>query len=201
MAATLYLGFEGVLHPQHVTFREGQPPRMRTLDHVFFENNPLLEHVIGVRPLTCVILHSWWVYFVGYQAAVKQLPPAVQARVIGATSPGNRCLRRRPKTVGSRRQWLEHDLRRRRPTNPVLLDCDSTQITPMLTDRAVIVDGCSGLASAGSCEALIALLAGDDEGDRLQSIVPINGSSSTASCLGLQRGRQLQSRGYGHECL
>lgn len=191
MAATLYLGFEGVLHPQHVTFREGQPPRMRTLDHVFFENNPLLEHVIRVRPLTCVILHSWWVYFVGYQAAVKQLPPAVQARVIGATSPGNRCLRRRLKTVGSRRQWLELDLLRRRPLNPVLVDCDFTQITPLLMDRAVIVDGCNGLASAGSSEALIALLAADDEGDRWQHFLPVNGSPSTASCLGLQRCRRL----------
>ncbi len=155
---TLYLGFEGVLHPAEVSFREGLPPRMRTPGHTLFENNALLEHVINARPETCIILHTWWVRFVGYKAAVRQLPPAVQTRVIGATSPGNRTLRFTLKPTAARREWLRADIARRQPENPVLLDYDWGQVPATLQDRSLIVDGDVGLSSLLLCNALIGML-------------------------------------------
>ncbi|MCY1210453.1 hypothetical protein D9M68_134640 [compost metagenome] len=120
--ATLYLGFEGVLHPSDVTFREGKWPRLRAAGHEFFENGPHLVQVLASCPNTRIILHSWWVPRFGYWESVRLLPQTVQSRVIGATWPGNRLLRFRGKPVEMRRAWLEADLQRRRPANPVLLD-------------------------------------------------------------------------------
>jgi len=126
--------------------------------HVLFENSVELEQVIRLFPQTAIVLHSWWVPYLGLRAAREALPPTIQARVIGATWPGNRIVRFRRKPIDSRRDWLERDLMRRRPLNPVLLDYDSRQVPAALLDCACIVDSSSGIASTSARERLISLL-------------------------------------------
>jgi len=156
--ATLYLGFDGVLHPNLVSLSRGHLPRLRAGGHVLFENNAILQQVIDTCPQTEVVLHSWWVPLLGYQAALQMLPETVQTHVIGATWRGTRGLRARLRPAGPRRRWLEEDLRLRCPRQPVLLDFDCGQIAPVLTECSCIVDGWYGLASAGASDRLIALL-------------------------------------------
>lgn len=162
MAATLYLGFDGVLHPCGVRFRSGGKPQMLVAGHKLFEHNPQLERVVYARPQTRIVLHTWWVFYVGYRVAARQLAPAAQARVIGATLPGNRILRSQTGPSTPRREWLRADVERRQPENPVLLDCDPLQVIARLTDRALILDEQRGLSEEQQCDALISLL---DSGD------------------------------------
>lgn len=158
-APILYLAFDGVLHPNNVRFQEGCWPCLCKDGHTLFENNVHLKQVIESCPYTRVVLHTWWVLFVGYWAAVRALPPVVQSRVIGATSPGNRYVRFRHKPICTQCELLEHDLERRRPENPVLLDCDYKHVPTALTDSACILDGRTGLMSPEVCQVLVALLA------------------------------------------
>ncbi|AQV92572.1 hypothetical protein BJN34_01535 [Cupriavidus necator] len=156
-AATLYLNFDGVLHPRAVRLRAGAKPQLLVPGHTLFENNPLLECVLYARPHTHVVLHTWWVLYFGYRFAAQQLPPAVQARVIGATLPGNRALPLTKRPL-ARREWVRADIARRQPECPALLDCDPVQVIARLTDSALILDGQIGLSSTRLCDAMIALL-------------------------------------------
>lgn len=159
--STLYLAYDGVLHPNVVSFHGQRQPRLRAGGHTFFENNDLLREVIAACPNTVVVLHCWWVPYLGFQAAIHMLPQAVRSHVIGATWHSNRGPRARRRQTGCRRDWLEEDLMRRRPERPVLLDCDVAQMAPMLSDCSCIVDGWKGLTSGGACERLLELLATD----------------------------------------
>jgi|APAra7269096768_1048522.scaffolds.fasta_scaffold00081_10 hypothetical protein len=156
--ATLYLNFDGVLHPRSVRLQAGAKPQLLVSGHTLFENNLLLERAIYARPHTRIVLHTWWVYLLGYRFAALQLPPAVQARVVGATLPGNRVLPRRSPSCGDRRDWLRSDVARRCPAHPLLVDCDSSQVPARLIDRALILDGQMGLSTELQLEELIALL-------------------------------------------
>lgn len=158
-SSTLYLSFDGVLHPNVVSFEGRKPPRLRASGHALFENNGLLQDVLALCPSTDVVLHSWWVPLIGFQAAREALPQAVRSRVVGATWHSSRGLRARRKQSGCRRSWLEEDLMRRCPEYPVLLDCDFMQVAPMLSDCCCIVDDWKGLAAEGACDRLLELLA------------------------------------------
>jgi len=155
---TLYLAYDGVLHPNLVTFRENGLPRLRAGGHELFENNALLEAIIEACPQTEVVLHCWWVPLLGYRSALAMLPELVRNHVVGATWHSGRGLRARRRPSRPRRAWLDDDLKRRHPAYPVLLDCDLIQVAPMLADCACVVDEWRGLASAGACERLCSLL-------------------------------------------
>lgn len=155
---TLYLAFDGVLHPNLVSFHRGSLPRLRAGGHVLFENCAILEQLIHESPEIAVVLHNWWVQFLGYQRTLRLLPETVRAHVIGATWRECRGPRARMSNTRSRRDWLESDLIRRQPEHPVLVDCDARQVVPQLTDRACIVDSWRGLTEPGALEKLASLL-------------------------------------------
>jgi len=158
---TLYLAFDGVLHPNLISFRRGCLPRLRAGGHVLFENSAILEQLIDVCPATVVVLHNWWVQFLGYQGTLRLLPETVRSHVIGATWRDCRGPRARLTNNRSRREWLENDLMRRQPSQPVLVDCDARQVVPQLIDRACIVDGWHGLTEPGAWERILELLSVD----------------------------------------
>jgi hypothetical protein len=155
---TLYLAFDGVLHPNLVSFRRGCVPRLRAGGHTLFENNTILEQIIDACPSTVVVLHNWWVQFLGYQGTVRLLPETVRSHVIGSTWRECRGPRARLTNNRPRRDWLEYDLVRRQSAHPVLLDCDARQIVPQLLDSACIVDSWRGLTEPGAWERIVALL-------------------------------------------
>lgn len=159
-SATLYLGFEGVLHPNLVSFYGQRLPRLRAGGHALFENNCILKLVVDAYPDAAIVLHNWWVPLLGYHTAIGMLPESVRPKVIGATWRDIKGPRARLKMTGSRRAWLEEDLWRRRPEHPVLLDCDVGQAAAALAGCSCIVDEWRGLATVGASERLSILLGG-----------------------------------------
>ncbi|QGS32439.1 HAD domain-containing protein [Cupriavidus metallidurans] len=155
---TLYLAFDGVLHPNLVSFHGGCAPRLRAGGHTLFENNTILEQLMDACPSTVVVLHNWWVQIVGYQGTLRLLPESVRSHVIGSTWRECRGPRARVTNNRSRRDWLQNDLVRRQPEHPVLVDCDARQVVPQLLDSACIVDNWRGLTEPGAWERLVTLL-------------------------------------------
>jgi hypothetical protein len=163
MAALLYLNIDGVLHPRAVTFENGRAPTLRSQgSHRLFEHVDKLEDIFSAYPDTTVVLHSWWPYIVGYRQTLELLPHSLRIRVIGSTLPGNRILRFHSKAPCIRREWLRHDVRRRMPEHPVVLDSEWSQVLPELADSTIVVPNDQGLAAKGVFEDLVRKIAIDD---------------------------------------
>ncbi|MBD8722146.1 hypothetical protein IFT43_02060 [Oxalobacteraceae sp. CFBP 13708] len=64
--------------PQPRVYQQGRPT-----DHLLFEHAPLLMRVLEPFPDVKISLSTSWVRALGYEFAVQQLPPALQARVVG----------------------------------------------------------------------------------------------------------------------
>ncbi|WP_158408345.1 HAD domain-containing protein [Cupriavidus basilensis] len=158
MPVTLYLNTDGVLHPRPVTFESGRTPHLRSPGHRLFENAERLEELLLPYPDTRIVLHSWWPFFIGYQHAVQHLPPALRARVVGSTLPGNRLLRFHLRNSCVRREWLRCDLRRRSPSALIVLDSDWNQVLPETEDVSLIATSEEGLREPQVYAALVRLL-------------------------------------------
>lgn len=89
MAPILYLDYDGVLHPADVRVTREEPTRPRVYDgnrptdHPLFEHAALLERILQPYPDVRISLCTSWVRMLGYEFAVQQLPPRLQARVVG----------------------------------------------------------------------------------------------------------------------
>lgn len=151
--AILYLNPEGILHPQYAAAK--QDPQ--TSD-ILAKNVALFEEVLRGFPSTAIVLHSWYVFQAGYREALWSLPAMTRASVIGATIPGNRLYQFHPPVMTARREWLRADLKRRRPSHPILLDSDWGQVLPNLCDSSLIIDGPKDLSLSDAIETLRGLL-------------------------------------------
>ncbi|WP_409015418.1 HAD domain-containing protein [Caballeronia sp. LZ001] len=87
-----------------------------------------------------VVLSSSWVAKHGYRTVLDTLPSALSSRVVGATAPGNKRLRRLREEVPSRRDLLERDHLRREPDAVFLVDCDARYVPVQLREKALIVE-------------------------------------------------------------
>jgi hypothetical protein len=89
LAPILYLDFDGVLHPADVRVTREEPTRPRVYDgnqptdYPLFEHAALLECILQPYPDIRISLCTSWVRMLGYEFAVQQLPPGLQARVVG----------------------------------------------------------------------------------------------------------------------
>lgn len=81
----LFLDFDGVLHPQEVYAHRKKGIYVGLSGHALFEQAPLLEELLAPYPNVKVVLSTTWVRVKSFSYAKKQLPPSLQARVIGAT--------------------------------------------------------------------------------------------------------------------
>ncbi|MFN7152403.1 MAG: HAD domain-containing protein [Acidovorax sp.] len=83
----LYLDFDGVLHHQDVWRhpRRGLYFGPGAQGHKLFENSPLLEQLLSPYPNAVIVLSTSWVRSLRYSRAAGKLPPALKARVVGAT--------------------------------------------------------------------------------------------------------------------
>lgn len=88
----LYLDYDGVLHPADVRVTREAPLQPRVYlrgeptDQPLFRYMSLLELLLAPYPELKIVLATSWVRAFGYEFAVSQLSPGLQARVIGATS-------------------------------------------------------------------------------------------------------------------
>ena len=88
MKPTLYLDFDGVLHPADVRVTQAEPRRPRVYnggptDHPLFEHAPLLERILAPFPNVKIVLSTSWVRTLGYEYTLQQLPAALRERVVG----------------------------------------------------------------------------------------------------------------------
>jgi ABC transporter transmembrane region/HAD domain in Swiss Army Knife RNA repair proteins len=83
----LYLDFDGVLHPEDVRMdRKRRPYVASPPGHELFEHAALLHKLLAPHPDIRIVLSTSWVHVYGSVSKVaKRLPPALGARVIGAT--------------------------------------------------------------------------------------------------------------------
>lgn len=80
---TLFLDFDGVLHPDAV-FLSSKGPMLNGPGDLFMWSSHL-SGVLASFPSVSLVLSTSWVRHLGFNRAVKALPPAIATRVIGAT--------------------------------------------------------------------------------------------------------------------
>lgn len=87
----LYLDYDGVLHPADVRVNRDAPrqPQVyiqgKPTSHPLFEHTRLLEGLLEPFPALRIVLATSWVREFGYDYALEQLTPGLQARVVGST--------------------------------------------------------------------------------------------------------------------
>ena len=88
----LYLDYDGILHPADVRLTPESPLQPRVYlrgeptDQPLFRYMSLLELLLAPYAELRIILATSWVRAFGYEFAIKRLSPALQSRVIGATT-------------------------------------------------------------------------------------------------------------------
>ncbi|MFV8596684.1 HAD domain-containing protein [Ralstonia pseudosolanacearum] len=81
----LYLNYDGVLHPNRVSYSDGNEGRLQVSGHALFEHNARLVELLRDRDAVRIVLNTWWVYALGVERAVCCLPQSLQERVDGST--------------------------------------------------------------------------------------------------------------------
>lgn len=88
----LYLDYDGILHPADVRVTREAPLQPRVYlrgepsDQPLFRYMSLLELLLAPYTELRIVLATSWVRAFGYEFAIAQLSPGLQARVIGATT-------------------------------------------------------------------------------------------------------------------
>lgn len=81
---TLYLDYDGVLHPDEV-YRVGGQIVLRMDGFSLFEWASILDKLLEPYPKLQIVLATSWVRVVGFDEALSRLPEGLQRRVVGAT--------------------------------------------------------------------------------------------------------------------
>lgn len=83
MTTTLYLDFDGVLHPDNVYNTRGRPELMEPGE--LFQHAPILEEALSYHPEVKIVLSTSWVGVFGYEDTLAYLPHKIRWRVVGHT--------------------------------------------------------------------------------------------------------------------
>lgn len=81
---TLFLDFDGVLHPDEV-YRVGERIVLRMDGFNLFEWSEVLSELIAPYSELQIVLSTSWVRQLGFEVARAYLPESLQRRVVGAT--------------------------------------------------------------------------------------------------------------------
>ncbi len=81
---TLFLDFDGVLHPDEVYLVAGRPV-LRMDGFGLFEWAGILDDLLAPYPDVQIVLSTTWVRLLGFDIARAYLPEPLQRRVVGAT--------------------------------------------------------------------------------------------------------------------
>lgn len=81
---TLFLDFDGVLHPDSV-YREGGRIILRADGFQLFQWVTILDELLAPYPALQLVLSTTWVRVLGFNTARSQLPERLARRVVGAT--------------------------------------------------------------------------------------------------------------------
>lgn len=171
---TLYLDFDGVLHPADVRVTQAEPRRPRVYnggptDHPLLEHVHLLERILAPFGDVKIILSTSWVRVLGYEYTVQMLPLALRERVVGTIWRGE-LLQHPPRT---RYDAIQTDADKRGRVRWLALD-DDLDGWPCEEFCRVIAPSNSwyGLGQPGKAEELAEALALLCDGRPLQSRLP-----------------------------
>lgn len=120
---TLFLDFDGVLHPDDVYIADGRDVALKN-GGVLFQHAAALEEALLPFPTLRIVLSTSWVRVFGFSAAKERLPLGLQGRVADAT------YHRRYSPEGwagwSRYTQIHGHVTRRKLTRWLALDDDTT---------------------------------------------------------------------------
>lgn len=118
----LYLDFDGVLHHENCLWHPRKGAYLVAPErYSLFQHAPLLEQMLAPYPDMQIVLSTSWVLQYGCSGTTKRLPPALQARVIGATFHSQH-MRADDFRYVPRGQQVVEDVMRRRPRDWLALD-------------------------------------------------------------------------------
>lgn len=83
--ATVFLDFDGVLHPDAVYHYRGRGIVLESDGHALFEHAPTLAELLDPHPEVRIILSTSWVSMLDFKRAKSHLPKELQGRVKGST--------------------------------------------------------------------------------------------------------------------
>lgn len=154
-APTMFLDFDGVLHPADVLWRERQWPALAEhlqTTHMLFEHAGLLADLLQPHPQIRLVLSTAWVRLYGYEATASRLPKALQERLVGATFDPDRDSTQF--TSVARGYQVLADAKRRGLKKWVALDDDGRNWPRGHTRRLIATDPVLGLAAPAVIDAL-----------------------------------------------
>lgn len=145
----LYLTVEGVLIPRTAASIPERGARWSLHDDSSHLRQ--LTEILAENAHIAVVLHSVLVPRVGFRTIVQTFPGQLRSRIVGATVPGNRVIRKsRLDKHTNRYSWLSEDVSRRDPRQVTVLEGDARCVPVPLRERAVIVS--AGLWAASRAD-------------------------------------------------
>lgn len=142
----LYLDFDGVLHDKEVYLHKKCGTDINTLGRTLFEWMHILEELLSPYPDVSIVLSTSWVSERDYAFARKQLSPALQARVIGATF-HSRIMQKEEFARTPRGLQIIEDVHRRSPAAWFALDDDNLGWADFCLDKLIQTNGRSGISA------------------------------------------------------
>lgn len=134
----LYVTVEGVLVPSAASLRrisDRESCSLKAGEHV-----GRLEELLAHNEQLGIVLNSSLIVQFGFRAIWQLFPSALRGRIVGATVPGNRLVRRcRFGRQTGRCTLLSADVERRQPEQLAVLEQDARCVPVPLRDRTVIV--------------------------------------------------------------
>ena len=147
---TLYLDYDGVLHPDEV-YRVGKQIVLRMDGFALFEWGSILEMLVAPYPQLQIVLSSSWVRVVGFDDALARLPQGIQRRVVGAT-----WHRHGPRgwEYLTRYEQIHRNVERHRHQRWLAIDDDGAGWPDELRGSLVLTDSLLGLGAVSAQQEL-----------------------------------------------
>lgn len=146
----LYLNFDGVLHPNHLSYRSGSSPVLTCPGHTSLEYVGMLAEALDDRPDITVILNTWWTYYLTTDRCIQLLPSSVARLVSGATL--QRAVAGEP--LPHRLREAEKHIAGGSDLPLLVLDNKAARYRRALLPYLLLVDEESGLSSPAAIRAL-----------------------------------------------
>lgn len=158
MTKILYLDFDGVLHDEQVYFHPRRGIYIETPDRTLFEWMPILDELLTPQPDVRIVLSTSWVRVKSFEFAKKQLSPALQERVVGATF-HRRHMRKESFAHLPRGEQIAQDVFRRAPQSWFAIDDDAMHWPEWCRDNLIKTNGSYGISDPKVQEAIRTMLA------------------------------------------
>lgn len=141
-----YLDYDGVTHVDSVYWSPDRGIHITRPGYALFEWTPILEQLLVPYPNVKIVLSTSWVRLRGLEFAKAQLPPALRARVTGATF-NNRVVQKLEFDLMPRGLQVYSDVQRRAPLEWFAIDNDDRGWPVHCRDHLIKTEDNIGLSS------------------------------------------------------